>query len=117
MGTIVPAAGVFVHSIATGAGEYGDVWSSFYGNVNKQVENVCEELADKDELSGGFHMVGFSQGGQFLRVCVAQCAMLRSTVQQCGNVMMMIIIMIIISSNLNRRQRCALQQHAAAAAW
>lgn len=65
--------GVFVHSIATGAGEYGDVWSSFYGNVNKQVENVCEELADKDELSGGFHMVGFSQGGQFLRAVVERC--------------------------------------------
>jgi hypothetical protein len=30
-------AGVFVHSIATGAGEYQDVWSSFYGNVNQQV--------------------------------------------------------------------------------
>lgn len=30
-------AGVFVHSIATGAGEYADIWSSFYGNVNQQV--------------------------------------------------------------------------------
>jgi len=29
--------GVFVHSIATGEGEYRDIWSSFMGNVNSQV--------------------------------------------------------------------------------
>eukprot|EP00878_Enallax_costatus_P005941 GHUV01006232.1.p1 GENE.GHUV01006232.1~~GHUV01006232.1.p1 ORF type:complete len:120 (+),score=18.55 GHUV01006232.1:110-469(+) len=29
--------GVFVHSIATGTGEYADVASSFYGNLNDQV--------------------------------------------------------------------------------
>jgi hypothetical protein len=28
---------VFVHSIATGEGEYKDIWSSFMGNVNAQV--------------------------------------------------------------------------------
>jgi hypothetical protein len=30
-------SGVFVHSIATGEGEYHDIWSSFMGNVNAQV--------------------------------------------------------------------------------
>lgn len=34
---VLGLAGVFVHSIATGVGEYQDVWSSFYGNVNQQV--------------------------------------------------------------------------------
>jgi hypothetical protein len=33
-----------------------------------QVGRVCGELASMDELKGGFNMVGFSQGGQFLRV-------------------------------------------------
>eukprot|EP00775_Hariotina_reticulata_P005960 gene5960-6199_t len=65
--------GVFVHSIATGAGEYADVWSSFYGNVNQQVDKVCDELAEMKELAGGFNMVGFSQGGQFLRAVVERC--------------------------------------------
>jgi palmitoyl-protein thioesterase len=65
--------GVFVHSIATGAGEYQDVWSSFYGNVNQQVGKVCDELASMDELRGGFNMIGFSQGGQFLRAVVQRC--------------------------------------------
>jgi palmitoyl-protein thioesterase len=65
--------GVFVHSIATGDGEYADIWSSFYGNVNQQVDKVCDELSDMKELAGGFNMVGFSQGGQFLRAVVERC--------------------------------------------
>lgn len=38
------------------------------GNVNAQVQEVCDKLAGMKELEGGFNMVGFSQGGQFLRV-------------------------------------------------
>jgi palmitoyl-protein thioesterase len=65
--------GVLVYSIATGEGEYKDVWSSFYGNVNAQVAEVCRTLEDMRELEGGFNMVGFSQGGQFLRAVVERC--------------------------------------------
>jgi len=65
--------GVFVYSIATGAGEYKDIWSSFYGNVNAQVAEVCRQLGDLQELRGGFNMVGMSQGGQFLRAVVQRC--------------------------------------------
>jgi hypothetical protein len=36
--------------------------------VNAQVAEVCEKLEDMKELQGGFNMIGFSQGGQFLRV-------------------------------------------------
>jgi hypothetical protein len=38
------------------------------GNVNAQVKEVCDTLEAMEELRGGFNMVGFSQGGQFLRV-------------------------------------------------
>eukprot|EP00882_Tetradesmus_deserticola_P001826 GHRQ01001959.1.p1 GENE.GHRQ01001959.1~~GHRQ01001959.1.p1 ORF type:complete len:335 (+),score=139.67 GHRQ01001959.1:114-1118(+) len=65
--------GVFVHSIATGPGEYQDALSSFYSNMNQQVAHVCGELAAMHELKGGFNMVGFSQGGQFLRAVVQRC--------------------------------------------
>jgi len=34
----------------------------------RQVEAVCAELKAMPELEGGFNAVGFSQGGQFLRV-------------------------------------------------
>uniref|UniRef100_A0A7S1WZU8 Palmitoyl-protein thioesterase 1 n=2 Tax=Tetraselmis chuii TaxID=63592 RepID=A0A7S1WZU8_9CHLO len=65
--------GVFVHSIATGDGESSDRYSSFFGNVNTQVENVCAELASMPELADGYNAVGFSQGGQFLRAVVHRC--------------------------------------------
>eukprot|EP00879_Flechtneria_rotunda_P001889 GHRR01002061.1.p1 GENE.GHRR01002061.1~~GHRR01002061.1.p1 ORF type:complete len:340 (+),score=89.70 GHRR01002061.1:195-1214(+) len=65
--------GVFVHSIATGEGEYADIWSSFHGNVNYQVSHVCDQLKGMEELRGGFNMVGFSQGGQFLRAVMERC--------------------------------------------
>lgn len=65
--------GVFVHSIATGEGEYKDIWSSFMGNVNSQVELVCDELKTLPELKHGFNAVGFSQGGQFMRAVVERC--------------------------------------------
>lgn len=65
--------GVFVHSIATGETEYKDVWSSFMGNVNSQVEVVCDQLKSMPELRHGFSAIGFSQGGQFLRAMVERC--------------------------------------------
>ncbi|CAD7703062.1 unnamed protein product, partial [Ostreobium quekettii] len=64
---------VFVHSIATGEGESGDVESTYFGNVNEQVLKVCEELQGIPELQGGFNAVGFSQGSQFLRAVVEYC--------------------------------------------
>ena len=44
------------------------------GNVNAQVEEVCSKLSGMKELKGGFNMIGFSQGGQFLRAVVERCA-------------------------------------------
>jgi hypothetical protein len=39
--------GVFVYSIATGAGEYKDIWSSFYGGhpllQSSATSNSCEQ--------------------------------------------------------------------------
>lgn len=65
--------GVFVHSIATGKGENADIKSGYFGNVNEQVSQVCEELKGIPELQNGFNAVGFSQGGQFLRAVVERC--------------------------------------------
>lgn len=63
--------GVFVYSINSGTdgSESQDQWSSFFGDVNQQVETACEKLGGIEELSGGYNAVGFSQGGSFLRVC------------------------------------------------
>lgn len=37
-------------------------------NVNKQIDNVCDQLAKDSKLQSGYNAIGFSQGGQFLWV-------------------------------------------------
>jgi len=65
--------GVFVLSISTGKNEASDVWSSYFGDVNAQVADVCEQIRSTPELQDGYNAVGFSQGGQFLRAVVQRC--------------------------------------------
>eukprot|EP00884_Botryococcus_braunii_P007153 jgi/Botrbrau1/16439/Bobra.0142s0035.1 len=65
--------GTFVYSIATGASEFEDIYSTYIGNVNIQVTKVCNLLQNISELRNGFNAVGFSQGGQFLRAVVQRC--------------------------------------------
>ena len=65
--------GVFVYSIRIGADDAADREAGFVGRVDEQVKGVCDVLARVPELKGGFHAVGFSQGGQFLRAYVQRC--------------------------------------------
>ncbi|KAF7977768.1 hypothetical protein HWV62_2874 [Athelia sp. TMB] len=59
--------GIFVHSIYIEEDLSSDRRAGFYGNVNEQLELVSEQLANIEELGGGFDAIGLSQGGQFLR--------------------------------------------------
>lgn len=61
---------IFVHSIATGKSLTEDVLSSYYGNVNDQIDEIWHELCSIKQLQDGFIGLGFSQGGQFLRAMV-----------------------------------------------
>jgi hypothetical protein len=47
---------------------FQDIVNGFFLNANKQVEEVCEQLATDPELKDGYNALGFSQGGQFLYV-------------------------------------------------
>lgn len=38
------------------------------GDVNQQVAKACERIRVTPELAQGYNAIGFSQGGQFLRV-------------------------------------------------
>ncbi|KAI1316651.1 hypothetical protein EDD11_009686 [Mortierella claussenii] len=64
---------IFIHSIYLEESEADDQRAGFFGNVNKQIEKVCQQLKDIPELENGFNAVGFSQGGQFLRAYVQRC--------------------------------------------
>jgi hypothetical protein len=47
---------------------FQDIENGFFLNANKQVEDVCKQLANDPELKDGYSALGFSQGGQFLYV-------------------------------------------------
>ncbi|KAF6767070.1 Palmitoyl protein thioesterase [Kalmanozyma brasiliensis GHG001] len=66
--------GLYVHSVSQDeSSDSEDRKQGFFGHVNDQVQNVCEQLASVDELKDGFDAIGFSQGGQFLRAYVQRC--------------------------------------------
>jgi len=80
MGTLARAAreatGACVRSLMFGSGSSGsDRLSGYIGNVNAQVDAACVLLRNDALIRrvGGFHAVGFSQGGQFIRAVVQRC--------------------------------------------
>ncbi|CAG8692436.1 29974_t:CDS:2, partial [Gigaspora margarita] len=65
--------GIYTYSIMIGDDESGDKKASFFGNINEEVNSVCEQLKNDENLKYGFNAIGFSQGGQFLRAYVQRC--------------------------------------------
>lgn len=58
--------GVYVKSIKIGSSITEDLENGYFMAVNKQVELVCDQLANDPKLTQGFNAIGFSQGSQFL---------------------------------------------------
>jgi len=65
--------GVYVKSLEIGNDMLEDEIAGFLGNVNTQVDYVCQVIKNDANLQNGFNAVGFSQGGQFLRAYVERC--------------------------------------------
>ncbi|KAJ3307502.1 Palmitoyl-protein thioesterase 1 [Blyttiomyces sp. JEL0837] len=63
----------YVHSIRIGETEEFDKNAGFFGIINNQVDEVCQQLKMDPMLKEGFNAIGFSQGGQFLRSYVQRC--------------------------------------------
>ncbi|KAK9455133.1 Alpha/Beta hydrolase protein [Dipodascopsis uninucleata] len=64
---------IFIHSVYLDEDPKKDSQASFFGNLNEQIETVCEQLASIPELEDGFDALGFSQGGLFMRGYVERC--------------------------------------------
>merc|ERR1712078_433518 len=65
--------GVYVYSVQLASDVAEDRRKGFFGNVNEQVEEVCNKIRADPNLSGGYNGIGFSQGGQFMRALVQTC--------------------------------------------
>lgn len=66
-------SGIYVHSLEIGGNIVDDELSGFFINSNKQVEEVCSTVSNDPKLKDGFNVMGFSQGGQFLRALIQRC--------------------------------------------
>lgn len=63
----------YVYSIRLGNNEVEDVEHSYFGNVNEQIQEICEQLSNDENLKDGYNAIGFSQGAQFLRAIIQRC--------------------------------------------
>ena len=50
----------------TGIYPFQDVEHGYFGNVNEQIQEVCQQLIKDDRLKNGYNAIGFSQGAQLL---------------------------------------------------
>lgn len=66
-------SGIYVRSLMIGPNVEADTENGFFMNVNDQVEEVCAKLKNDPDLQNGYHAMGFSQGGQFLRAVAQRC--------------------------------------------
>ncbi|KRZ50703.1 Palmitoyl-protein thioesterase 1 [Trichinella nativa] len=65
--------GIYVLSLRFGNTSTEDIENSYFGNINKQISDVCNQLANDEHLQNGYHAIGFSQGSQFLRAVAQRC--------------------------------------------
>ena len=65
--------GIYVHLVTLADSTSADQKAGFFGNVNDQVEQVCQQVAAVPELQGGADAIGFSQGGQLMRAYIERC--------------------------------------------
>jgi len=65
--------GAYVHSLKIGHNIIDDTTDGFLMPVNEQVEMACAIIGNDTNLKDGYHAVGFSQGGQFLRAVAQRC--------------------------------------------
>lgn len=72
---IAKVTGAPVRYVKLGTDAEQDKYRGFFGNVVQQVKEVCKAIGSDPILQGkrGFHALGLSQGGQFLRYLVETC--------------------------------------------
>lgn len=66
-------SGIYIQSIEIGDSIEQDEINGFLKNANDQIDMVCKNLSSNQQLKQGFNVIGFSQGGQFLRALVQRC--------------------------------------------
>jgi len=73
---LLPDTFIYSLNVSDSDNELVERKKSYFGNINEQVDFVCDKLHENEiysQLKDGFNALGFSQGGQFLRAYVERC--------------------------------------------
>jgi len=65
--------GVYVLSLMLGDNVVQDTENGFFLNINTQIDMACNIIRNDPKLQNGYHAVGFSQGGLFIRGLAQRC--------------------------------------------
>lgn len=66
--------GTIVEAIKIGDTVSDDLMHSYLGRMDQQVSVVCNFLQNNASFANGYHAVGFSQGGLFVRALAQKCS-------------------------------------------
>uniref|UniRef100_A0A5K3FBD6 Palmitoyl-protein thioesterase 1 n=1 Tax=Mesocestoides corti TaxID=53468 RepID=A0A5K3FBD6_MESCO len=65
--------GTYVLSVKLGSSSLIDFLNSYLMPINQQIETVCQMVHSDPNLSNGFHLIGISQAGLFVRALAQRC--------------------------------------------
>ncbi|KAM7541791.1 hypothetical protein Aperf_G00000014826 [Anoplocephala perfoliata] len=65
--------GVYVLNLEIGNSSHFDNLNTYFMPVRRQLDVVCKTVHTDPQLADGFHLVGFSQGGLFVRALAQRC--------------------------------------------
>ncbi|CAJ0929756.1 unnamed protein product, partial [Mesorhabditis belari] len=66
--------GIYVKNLMLGDNVVADMEHGFFANMNDLVDEACQQIQKDPQLQGGYHAVGFSQGGLFVRALAQRCS-------------------------------------------
>ncbi|XP_069128388.1 palmitoyl-protein thioesterase 1-like [Argopecten irradians] len=64
---------IYVNSLMIGSNNVSEIANSFIMPVNTQITMACDIIRKDPKLRNGYHAIGFSQGGLFLRAVAQRC--------------------------------------------
>ncbi|KAI6228774.1 Palmitoyl-protein hydrolase 1 [Aphelenchoides fujianensis] len=66
--------GIYVKNLMLGANVFSDTEHGYLANMNELVDDACRQIQADEQLKDGYHALGFSQGGLFVRALAQRCS-------------------------------------------
>ncbi|KAI6190028.1 Palmitoyl-protein thioesterase 1 [Aphelenchoides bicaudatus] len=67
-------ANIYVKNLMLGSNIFTDTEHGYLADMNDLVDDACKQIQADDKLKNGYHALGFSQGGLFVRALAQRCS-------------------------------------------